>query len=338
MSRENKRNRDAKRFGKAERLADHFGVLPFAVMGGTRVHKEEEQFQDSMRMLTSMAIAAKTIEATNVLDYVVERESSAWTGAFDRDIKNATPPFELCWVEMAVPSGISPQIQRIGWAVERFDKGDEPQIAYDAIVAIKEPDIVKRINWTLACTMTIQMRVRPDGAESGVISPVINAVCFLDENGDAVCPPVFSLNQSWFDSGQDDWASYWAHVSIFACLLAFCFMNCKNVSVDRVDPCKETNKERRKAGMKPFLQYHVINIDPMKQVLRTEGGVETNGLKKALHICRGHFATYADSMLGRKLDKPVTVWRPSHIRGSAKQGVVVSDYVVKAGATVEAKP
>ena len=323
MSRQNKRNRDAKRFGKAERLADQYGVLTFATIGGVRIPKDEEAYQENMRILVSAAIKAKVIDATNVLEYIVEREGSAsWTGAFDRDIKNATPPFELCWVEMAVPNEISPQIERIGWA----------------IVATGRQGIVEKLRWTLAGTMAVQIRHRPGSAESGVLSPVVNAVCFLDDNGDAICPPVFSLNQAWYRAEQDDWAAFWGHTSIFACLLAFCFMNCKNVSLDQVEPCRETNKKRSKAGLKPFLRYHVINIDPMKQVLRTEGGVETNGLKKALHICRGHFATYADSMLGRKLDKPVTVWRPSHIRGSAKQGVVVSDYVVKAGATVEVKP
>jgi hypothetical protein len=108
------------------------------------------------------------------------------------------------------------------------------------------------------------------------------------------------------------------------------FMNCKNVSLSVIDPDPVVNRERRRAGLKPFLRYHTINIEPMKTVLRTEGGIESNGLRKALHICRGHFATYTDRFLGRTLDKPLTVWRPSHVRGSAKQGVVFSDYNVKA--------
>lgn len=46
-------------------------------------------------------------------------------------------------------------------------------------------------------------------------------------------------------------------------------------------------------------------------------------------FCRGHFSTYTE-------DRPLfgkvsgTFWVPSHVRGSAKQGVVVSDYNVKA--------
>ena len=92
------------------------------------------------------------------------------------------------------------------------------------------------------------------------------------------------------------------------------------------------NRERVRAGLKPFLSYHTIQIEPVKQVLRTEGGIATNGLKKALHICRGHFATYRDNFMGRKLESPVTMWRPSHVRGSLEQGVVVSDYKIHAPA------
>lgn len=67
----------------------------------------------------------------------------------------------------------------------------------------------------------------------------------------------------------------------------------------------------------------------MKAVLRTEGGIEQNGLKKALHICRGHFATYTD-------EKPLfghftgTVWKPSHVRGNVTEGIVSKDYRVHA--------
>ena len=100
----------------------------------------------------------------------------------------------------------------------------------------------------------------------------------------------------------------------------------------------QINRTRRKHGRKPFLRYSTTRLTEWKLGASHGGWSRDERAEKGSHICRGHFATYADSMLGRKLDKPVTVWRPSHIRGAAKQGVVVSDYVVKAGATVEAKP
>lgn len=109
---------------------------------------------------------------------------------------------------------------------------------------------------------------------------------------------------------------------------ALSFMNCKNVTIDAQEPDRQINRERRKAGLKPFVRFHTINIEPMRSVLKSEGGIEENGLKRALHICRGHFATYSDRMFGRELETPVTVWRPAHVRGSAKEGLVISDYRV----------
>ncbi len=78
-----------------------------------------------------------------------------------------------------------------------------------------------------------------------------------------------------------------------------------------------------------FSMLYTVGLGPMKEVLRTEGGVETNGLKKALHICRGRFNNYsADRPLfgNPKLVGPF--WIPSHVRGSIEAGAVVKDYSV----------
>lgn len=116
-----------------------------------------------------------------------------------------------------------------------------------------------------------------------------------------------------------------------AAFMGLSFMGCKNVSTEEHAPDAKLNRARAKAGLKPLLRYHTINIEPMKRVLRTEGDIEANGLKKALHICRGHFRRYTE-------EKPLfghtsgLVWTPSHVRGSAKEGVVVSDYKVNSPA------
>jgi hypothetical protein len=70
----------------------------------------------------------------------------------------------------------------------------------------------------------------------------------------------------------------------------------------------------------------------MKKVLETEGDIKHNGLKKALHLCRGHFAHYTPEkgFLGRPLSEPLTIWKPAHVRGSASEGIVTKDYKVKA--------
>jgi hypothetical protein len=141
--------------------------------------------------------------------------------------------------------------------------------------------------------------------------------------------PLFSTlgGQTILRECEQDYRDTWSAMT-FPALLAVSFMNCKKTTLEPIDPDPKLNRERRQAGLKPFLRYHTINIEPMKTVLRSEGNIETEGLKRALHICRGHFATYSEErpLFGRVAG---TFWIPAHVRGSAKQGVVISDYDVK---------
>lgn len=112
-------------------------------------------------------------------------------------------------------------------------------------------------------------------------------------------------------------------------LLALSFMHCKNVEQREVRPTFIEARPWKKKHGRPLVRYHILDIDPMRKVLRDEGGVEAHGFKKALHICRGHFATYTDNapLFGRLTG---TFWKPQHVRGTARNGMVVKDYNVKA--------
>lgn len=77
------------------------------------------------------------------------------------------------------------------------------------------------------------------------------------------------------------------------------------------------------------MSYYVLNIDPMKEILRTEGRSQTTGLKNALHICRGHFADYRDGRGLFRKHKGV-FWVSQHTRGSVTEGVVLKNHAVQA--------
>jgi hypothetical protein len=78
----------------------------------------------------------------------------------------------------------------------------------------------------------------------------------------------------------------------------------------------------------PQTRFHTVVIDPMKKILRTEGQSERLGLKRALSICRGHFADYTHG--GGLFGKHHGVyWIPQHVKGAAEAGTVVKDYAVK---------
>lgn len=116
----------------------------------------------------------------------------------------------------------------------------------------------------------------------------------------------------------------------FPVFLALSFMHCRNVKMKEESPPPKLSKSHQKKRGRPLLRYHILEIDHMKSVLEREGSVSTGGLKKALHICRGHFATYGQNGKGLLFGKlSGRYWIPMHKRGSAKEGVVVKDYNVK---------
>ncbi len=114
---------------------------------------------------------------------------------------------------------------------------------------------------------------------------------------------------------------------IYPAFLALSFLHCKNVALDANEPpLKPSRKHQRNHG-RPLTKYYTLEIEPMRQTLKTEGKSDEVGVRRALHICRGHFATYTP-------DKPLfgkvtgTFWRDAHVRGSKKHGEVVKDYRV----------
>lgn len=118
------------------------------------------------------------------------------------------------------------------------------------------------------------------------------------------------------------------HNLMFSALFTIQFMHCKNIElVERVKPMyKQKPKNKKKM---PIIKYHILNISPIKKVLETEGNIQSDGLSKALHICRGHFKTYNGKGLFGKY--PGTFWVGEHVKGNDKNGIVVKDYNVSAG-------
>ena len=165
-----------------------------------------------------------------------------------------------------------------------------------------------------------------DGA---IYGPIASVWFSLDKNGIIIGEPRTALLD--YRGDDDDRAKTIVaicHSMLAPALLAMTFMHCKNVLTVDNHPDKNINRERKKCGLRPFIKYQTIDIQPMTKLLKTEGQLETNGIKKAFHICNGHFATLTRNNKGEELEKPTTYYRERHIRGSAKEGVVVSDYRV----------
>jgi hypothetical protein len=114
---------------------------------------------------------------------------------------------------------------------------------------------------------------------------------------------------------------YMLTMNMFVPLLAISFMHCKNVVIETNQP-----KRGRHNRNMPKITYKTLVIEPMKTVLKNEGGIEQVGLKKALHICRGHFKDFREKgLFGRYHD---IFWWESQVRGNIANGIVNKDYAI----------
>lgn len=107
---------------------------------------------------------------------------------------------------------------------------------------------------------------------------------------------------------------------------SFAFMHCKNVSLVPPKISRQVRRQAERSG-KPQLDYRILNIEPMKSVLKKEGNLDEVGLKTALHICRGHFKDYRDGA-GLFGQHKGIYWWEGQLRGFLKQGKTDKDYRV----------
>lgn len=115
-------------------------------------------------------------------------------------------------------------------------------------------------------------------------------------------------------------------------IMAIGFTHCKNVEI--VDGQRAEGALRKKQEKKigvPLARFKELVIDPSVTQKRQEVDKKQPQQRgtRSLHIARGNFATYSD-------DKPLfgkyagTFWRPAHVRGAEKIGIVGKDYTVNA--------
>lgn len=148
---------------------------------------------------------------------------------------------------------------------------------------------------------------------------------YLDENGVTIKPA--RIFQTTHDNKSLKEMSNLNNQIQSVIMLGCSFLHCKNVKRIENPISEKLQKARIRKNKLPLTKYYTLEINPMKEILKREGNVERNGLQKALHICRGHFATYTDEkpLFGKIVGK---IWVPSHTRGSKAQGEIKKDYSI----------
>jgi hypothetical protein len=275
------------------------------------------------RVLASTAIlptfrhgldASTVIVADNVAEYWFANDESDWAVT---DFPNIMPPLSDFFVEMRAPLGFSDVLPK-AWGC-RFREIPEHEWESVAASSVQLRGANTRTGYLAELVLM--------WSDKEIAAPAVAVFIPIGVSGEAVL-----VDGGWAVSELPSRLST-DHKRellklLFPCLLTISFMHCKNVERQPAEQAAALSKKWTKKHGRPLVRYHVLDIDPMRKVLRSDGGSDGGGLKKALHICRGHFATYTEDapLFGRVTG---TFWKPQHVRGNAKSGAVVKDYRVK---------
>jgi hypothetical protein len=110
---------------------------------------------------------------------------------------------------------------------------------------------------------------------------------------------------------------------------AISLAHCKNVMVQPIRTASATCKGRH--GHDGRIIYRTLNINSLRTIISSEGkecGGKT-AIRRALHICRGHFKDYRESgLFGRNFG---IYWWNMQARGSKEHGEIKKGYRITGG-------
>lgn len=262
-----------------------------------RFSKGVTEIRDDLRK------GAVPIRIDSVVDYAYSRADSAGKdeGFFDY-CPPYRSPFGLTWMEWNCPANLKGlvSINKMGAMVCSYPSPDNEEEIVNSIIPV-----VHTAGNTQPCLLGLLIQTRTDKQGNHNKKAIVRDYFTVDPKQDQI----------------ETHAAHWGHPILLA--LAFC--SCKNVVRQREDVPPKLQKRYMERHKEKKLTFYSLNIEPMKRVLSYEGRVESQGLGKALHICRGHFATYTEE---RKLFGRVagTFWIPQHVKGVEDKGIVVKDY------------
>lgn len=317
------------------RLAHRLLSQPIYVLNGPAdgwrmLNHDEKVFRNQIA-------ESESFIADDIAEFYLAHEKQEWD--FDNDFGPICPPCEKFIVEWILPPPEKVNIKAPRqFEINDYNRNRFPK-AKGQIVVCVEPERLQQLGCSGPITKHIlnyknkhpscrwvfvvhQALVLGDGTAcilSGLKLVVISDVGRILECGHMY----FSKSDVPFMNGDQP-----APAGLHEMLLTLDFMSCPKVAVtDATEKEGPSRKWMKRQGL-PEIRYHTLNITPMKELLRTVGGIEQNTFQKAMHLCRGHWAHYtADKPLFGKFTG--TFWKPAHVRGSVEQGIVDKDYRIK---------
>jgi hypothetical protein len=265
------------------------------------------ELQGNIAVWLKEAIHSKelmVININNVCDYVdIQRDNKKTEWDWVKDFPNVAPPFELMWME--------------------FSSGNE-QIAF-----LIHSERAEDKSWSAMLYDFYEIELE-SGKSVVVLVAVINILINQDgtikqrENGGwirTMQPPLDNPEQ--METIRSDIKN-----NLIPAFLSLCFMNCKNITLEKSPIWSDAlQKSRIRKGKYPLVRHHTIVIDGIKKIIKAASEGKEGITPKALHICRGHFKCFNEHPLFGKYKG--TYWWPQTMRGSKAFGEIEKDYEIK---------
>ncbi len=285
-----------------------------------RILNSEKIYSNSyfyMNEIMKDLLEAQYFVVDNVAEYIYR---------FDRDkiviedLPNLYPVFPKLWFEYSIPNIVQTQtldgspssrpLKKIGVLMESVSSDFDVTGINIPSMAVKQ--LVTFIFWE-------------DNQDIGLWSTMFSI--WIDRVGKPI-----DIGGAYFTNKhfREDLPKSWYDRVFIASIPAYVslnFLHCKNVRLLRIDANKKQQLKRQKEGKKELISYHTLFINPLKEILETKGNIHRNGIKKALHICRGHFKDFTDGkgLFGKYHG---LYWWEANIRGTQPR-IVLKDYNIK---------
>jgi len=307
-------------------------VLPPLPMGDNIIFEEDaRKHTDGMRRLLD---GAKCIEATNVARFF-ESSYVGKDGAFDSfwtDLKCLVPPFKRFFIEWEDP--LIPHAKRMGTlflacppdladATARMVIGSSAQATPEKIALFRQDD---RCRWIYIAIDFLEFpHKNEDGYISGLRGPYHITTISVAEDG--------SMLNYWMSHATRQIPEHESNQIGAASLVAWttlAMMNCANITIAEHKVPEAFQKARVKSGKRPLISHHTVRVDLDKTPRQINApSLQGEGATPRLHNRRGHMKDYrkGKGLFGRY--KGVWFWGEMKA-GSADEGVIISDYEVKA--------
>lgn len=320
---------------------------------------EPHQIEAAKRANHQACTEAVAWDIQNVVDYLDGLGRQKRYDIALADLPCVLAPLPMMWFEFDPPRSqdwalekIFSNSQRVGVLVRTYDLLDRERHPDDGIprwIPFRANGPLARFAFDMLVYLDLLSPVEP-GIPTTVTGPQLQLTSVLDDQGGWSCHhdgrarlQTGGISPNWVDwqrliqgeLGDEKAGKAQAYISrefALPVLFSISLTHCRNVSVVENDGLYISRQERRRAerrGDPPALKFYTLEIGAITRALREEGGAEKTGLKRALHICRGHFATYTEEkpLFGKYAGR---FWVPAHVRGTTEAGQVIKDYSVKA--------